>query len=279
APENPNSLLFYGFSGDLLSGSMAIDLNDKDYESLPNAIFPYIAQYKGLSLNLLPKLLGYSDNSVKESFLNNFNSYKDFSIEDAYYYLQKNEHDFKRIGSFADGSKLGNSIPVYFFHNRKIINFYKGLPPDFKKNESLHNYLGYFHNLRLGLIPSSGRLNIPVFLLPLILNSVSKESLIRWNNFYRRHKKSVYLKINIGDTFFEIFRDDWNLLNKFIDTVQLNQLIVNNQFEVTSLNILRLRILNIMQLFKLVDHLNTKNLHQISYPLIIKNVDFYQESK
>lgn len=157
-------VVYYGFSGDLLSGAIPFRPHTMNIEEIAHTVFASFFEYA-----IAPDtVLALTDMNFEQYFAGyyaTFSLYEDFENYETYFLQRKNERNFRRIGSFASGAKIG-STPVFLFHDRRIITYYKSLRKDLLHNQQLHCSLSSYKNFRLGLISCSS-FPVPSFLTPL----------------------------------------------------------------------------------------------------------------
>lgn len=197
--ESKVSCLYYGFDGDVISGSAEISLNTiQDEVQLARKTLQAKTYYSHLDLTLLSKVVNIPFERFLNEYFSTYKKYNNFSNYDTYFFQEKNERSFRRISSFADGSKLGVT-PINFFHDINIVNFYRSLPENFLSEEKFHHYAGSHKNLVLMLAPSANRVKIPHFLTPIskkiIPSSINRDFL----NSLQKKKMDIVNISNFND--------------------------------------------------------------------------------
>jgi hypothetical protein len=165
AREYTNNV-YYGFDADVLSGSAEVNLNRiKTIKELSEETLHLKSYYHTIKLEDLIGITDVSYTAFLENYMRTFDDYKDNPMEDIYYFQEKNVRSFRRIASFADGSKLG-ATPVNFFHDANVIKFYRELPDNYLREERFHHIIGGYKNKTLSKIPSANNLPVPHKYIP-----------------------------------------------------------------------------------------------------------------
>ncbi|NOQ25975.1 MAG: hypothetical protein GQ564_11485 [Bacteroidales bacterium] len=201
--------LHYGYSGDLISGGVEIDSNQ-----IKRKGFPYILKskldYNLLNLDTILNFTHFHADDILNEFSKSYNStIEDLSYSD-YLLQERKERNFRRIGSFSEGAKLG-PIPIYFFHDKTIIDFYNNLDYKYLKNQNLHIKLSFYKNWYLGIVPSANNLPVPSFTMNLFNKYIPHTYIKKVKKLQAKKLK----KISFSDksSYYNIYDEDYTQLD------------------------------------------------------------------
>lgn len=222
---------YYGFSGDLIAGSMLFDVKKLTIDKLINLLFRYKTQYSVLNPEKILYLTHTNYSEVFENYVNTFENNYD-NLTEVAFRQEKNEMNYKRIASFADGTRIG-SIPIWPFHDIEIIEFYRSLTYEYLDNEKMHKYLANYQNKILQNISSAAKTNVNEKILYLLINLFGKNNLIKLNNFkvnikylFKPYKLPIsfkeYVFSNIPYIPNNLPEFDWNAFEKIKNRIRIS---------------------------------------------------------
>ncbi len=175
-------ILYYGFSGDVLSGDCGIDhINSlSDIDSITYKTFLQNYEYVTSPQTIISALFRTSFEEVLSQYAKTFVEYKDLDPYSIYLLQRIDNRNFRRIGCFANASRIG-SVAVSLFHDKRIAKAYLELPWRLVKNQKFQCILGYSAMPLLSLIPANGWY-IPLWAEPILLPGIRKvgKTVINW---------------------------------------------------------------------------------------------------
>lgn len=241
------NLLYNGFSGDFVAGGNEFDFSGMDYASLAESALKFRAHYKSLSFKDVISLSSSDFNDFFNEYLSSYESYKDFPSEDIYFLQEKNERNFRRIASFADGIRLGQAAPVFLFHDKQILDFYRSIDFKWYKHQVLHHKLSFKNNPFLALMPSANKTNLPSFVIPYISTLIENRFSQKLLTIKNKRKKAVYTTLNNVEAFLKFMSNEPELnLNRtdlqFLDIENFIHSASNNEILYSDLDTIKMRI-------------------------------------
>lgn len=254
------NLLYNGFSGDFVAGGNEFDFSGMDCASLAKSALKYRAHFKSLPFKDVISLSSSRFDDFLEEYVSTYESYKDFPIEDLYFLQEKNERNFRRIASFADGIRLGKAAPVFFFHDKQILDFYRSIDLKWYKHQVLHHKISYKNNAFLALMPSANKTNLPSFVIPYISTLIENRFSQKLLNIKNKRKKAVYTTLNNVQAFLK-FMSNEPALNfnrtdlQFLDIENFIHSTTNKEIEYSDLDTIKMRVWDLYYTLKFIGEL------------------------
>lgn len=256
-------LLYNGFSGDFVAGGNEFNFNGMDYAALAENSLKFRANFKSILHAEIISLADSSFNDFYKEYVSSYESYKSYSTEDLYFLQEKNERNFRRIASFADGIRLGKATPVFFFHDKQILDFYRSIDLKWYKQQRLHHKLSFHNNSFLAWMPSANKTNLPSFTVPyisyLIENKVVKLYLAekkkrKQNNFVEIKSVNDFLEFMSNEPMLKLNRDDL----EFIDIGAFINTIAHKEILYSDLDTIKMRVWDLCYTLEFVKELKKK---------------------
>lgn len=227
--------LVYGFSGDIMSGSYyGHQVNKMCKREIRKQAY-FKSHYQG---HIVPDIVkyGYSNQGdFWDDYLYTFSKYADYmGLYDATITQDIVEKNKKRIGPFALGSHFGPA-PIFFFHNRDIVSFYKTLGNDLLKGEKFHKHISERGNAILHKTPDEGKTPGAKIVNDMLFSVLGKQNLVklyRSFKYYKSWPRSIFAsqtrKISV---------DKW-----IESSVLSNQVNLENDYLLKDMQILKQRL-------------------------------------
>lgn len=250
----PLDSMYYGFSGDLVSGGNEFDFSSMSIEEIAQNSLIYKSYYKNLDFYQISSLVGASSDQFYQTYLNTYTKFKEYPIAELYFLQEKNERNARRIASFADGTKLGPP-PVSFFHDRRIFDFYRSVNQKLHKDQFLHHKLSFYKNPFLAWMPSANKTNLPSFTIPYISKVLSTENINRITRILKKEQPGI--KISSMRMLFDFF-DKGTILHSsvkeynILDWSNFFESIKDSQLKLQDLNTLKMRLWDILLTIELI---------------------------
>jgi asparagine synthetase B (glutamine-hydrolysing) len=239
-------LMYYGFSGDLLSGGNEFNFSRMNIDQIVETSLHYKTYYKQLNYKHIAALTGTDSQNFYEAYHATYNQYRDEKIDDAYFLQEKNERNHRRIASFADGTRLGPDF-IYFYHDRRIIDFYKSMKKSQLNHQAMHHKLSFYKNKFLAWMPSANKTELPSFLIPYISRLVN-EKMLRAITKYKA--TPVFESVNCKEDLINFICSDYEELkeSKLWQMIDLDLLLKEHggRFVIGDINGLKMRLWDAM---------------------------------
>lgn len=256
-------LLYNGFSGDFVAGGNELNFKGMDYSTLSENALKFRANFQSILPSEVMSLSISSLNDFLEEYKSTYQIYKNFSIEDLYFLQEKNERNFRRIASFADGIRLGKAAPVFFFHDRQILDFYRSLDLKWYKQQMLHHKLSFNNNSFLAWMPSANKTNLPSFIIPYISNLIENKVVKFYLEEKKKRKQNNIVAIKSVNDFLEFMSNKPFLILKrkdlnFLDIEGFIRTINNKPLLYKDLDTIKMRIWDIYYTISFIRTLKDK---------------------
>lgn len=151
-----SELICYGFSGDFMSGKSAVKNVSEmtNLDELSNRTFDANRIIEQDFDKFISDVLHANEDDLRARYRDTFNELENYHLVDRLILQRLRTRNFRRIGAFASGAKLGAN-GVYFFHSLPIACFYYRLSPNLLVHQNIHSKLGYLGHRQLWRIPAN----------------------------------------------------------------------------------------------------------------------------
>jgi hypothetical protein len=184
-------VMYFGFSGDYLAGGNEFIYEKLKIDEIVELSLISKSFYKLLHPGFLVKLLGQDSHRLVQRYYQTFEPFKNLPVEDMVFMQEKNQKNFKRTSSFADGTRIGMPT-VFFFHDREIVDFYRSINPRLYRQQLLHHKLMANRLPFLGWIPSANKTELPAFTIPYVSSLLPENFLLRVYRILKPLKTTIY---------------------------------------------------------------------------------------
>lgn len=165
-------VMYYGFSGDVLSGSPEA-VNPSllsDLDGLARATLVSNYEYQQGFPEFCRDVLSRPADEVVARYRRTFAPYEGMDLYDAYQLQNIGNRNFRRIGYFANAAQIG--LPcVSLFHDAEVARAYTDLPRELLDDERLHRRLCSLARPALAHIPANPWY-VPMWLEPVLWRHV-----------------------------------------------------------------------------------------------------------
>jgi hypothetical protein len=256
-------LIYNGFSGDFVAGGNELNFEGMNYSTLAENSLKFRANFRSILPSEIISLSAISFNDFYEEYKSTYEPYKSYSIEDLYFLQEKNERNFRRIASFADGIRLGQAAPVFFFHDKQILAFYRSIDLKWYKQQKLHHKLSFHNNSFLAWMPSANKTNLPSFIIPHLSGLIENRLTQKILSIKKRRKKTNNVSVKNSAEFLEFMSNEPVLkLNRadleFIDIGAFINTIAHKEIFYSDLDTIKMRIWDLYYTLEFVKELKNK---------------------
>ncbi|GAB4429667.1 MAG: hypothetical protein OHK0015_13870 [Chloroflexi bacterium OHK40] len=165
---------YFGFSGDILSGSGTVTLGllrgDDDADALVRKACLFNYEYRTDPETLCRTLFGHGFDTVLERYAATFAPYQGLDRYGMFVQQRIDDRNFRRIGGFAHAAQT--ALPaVHFFHDPRIAELYLSLDEGLLLGRKLHCRLCYDAIPAMAWVPGNPW-HVPLWLEPAALHHV-----------------------------------------------------------------------------------------------------------
>lgn len=252
-------IMYYGFSGDLVSGGYEFDPENISIEAFAIKALNYKTYYSFLTPEILLPITSVPVDQFISEYNETYLKYRDLPQTQVYFFQEKNERNHRRIASFADGSKLG-PLPVYFFHDRDVLNFYRGLDNKWYKQQLLHHKLSFNRNPYLAFMPSANKTSLPSFMIPHLSKILKDESLDKIKKLLNKKRYYNFVTFDTKHDFFNFMNTKKDLVSDmssldFLDVDKFIKNLPDHKLALQDAKLLQMRFIDILGTINIIKDL------------------------
>lgn len=228
--RNNASVMYYGFSGDYLAGGNEFIYDSLNIDEIVELSLVKKSFFKEIHPVQLQQLFGQDDQKFRQRYFETFNQFRSLPIEDMVFMQEKNQKDFKRTSSFADGTRIGGPS-ILFFHDREIVDFYRSINPKLFRQQLLHHKLLANKLPFLGWMPSANKTELPAFVIPYLTRVIPENLLGKLHRIINSRPKRLFFNNKEELLNFINQEDAYRTSTKITDYLELGDLLMHIQKE------------------------------------------------